>query len=438
MSDGATVRHHGRSTGSSAWSIDVRAAVMLFLVVWASYLATATYTSVQINDNRATAVSAWSVSTRGTFAMPAEWQEEWVDWAQVGADGRVYTDRFPGAVLVGAPFYAVADLFGLAPQPEHPMFLNYAPAGVAAATVAALAVTVLFLVFRRLAEPRLALVAAGIFAFGTPSWSVSADALWTHGLTSLALAAGMLALAAGRDVLAGSAAAVSILARPQTAVVPLVWGVWRGLSRRRVSPILAIGLTSSVGVLALSLYSRALFGTWLPIAGYSDAKVASVVTSSAWAFLEGIGMTLGHPRRGLLLYVPLVLVLLPFVRHGWRESPEWVRSSAIAGVVYLAVQLRSNTWHGGAHYFGTRLTIESLVLAAPLLLRTWQAVAARDRIFRVLVISAAVISVALHLLGATVWTVWRHGMSDWQDRVDSACEATPHAEDCQPLETGDR
>jgi hypothetical protein len=278
--------------------------------------------------------------------------------------------------------------------------------------------------------------AAALFAFGTASWSISADAMWTHGPTSLGMALGMLALASNRHALSGGGFALSILARPQTAVVPAVVGIWRGIESRSVRPVLALGATSALGLLAVSVYTRTLFGSWLPVAGYEPWKVEAVVTTSTDDFLVGIVATLVHTHRGVLLYTPVLFLLVPFVHRGWRIAPPWVRSSSVAGVAYLVVQLRSNDWHGGQSFFGSRLTIETLVLAAPLLLCVWQALLSRDRILRVAFQVAAVVSIAIHAVGATVLTITPTGIERYEQLLTEICteDDEPIPEECADLE----
>jgi hypothetical protein len=413
--------------------LDRRRLAALFLVVWAVYLATATYDMFQVNDNRAVATSAWSLGARGTLALPGEWEGS-VPWETPGVDGNIYTDRFPGIIFAAVPAYVVADRLGLVPEPAHPVLLNFVPAGLTAATIAALAVAALYVLFRQLASRRTATMAALLFAFGTASWSVSADSMWTHGLTSLALVLGMLAMERSRHLRAGTAFAVSILARPQTAVVPAVVGLWRGASRRDFRPVIAVALTSLLGLAGVSLYSRALFGTWLPVAGYDPVKVEAIATPSWRDFLERWGFTLFHPHRSVLFFTPVLLVLLPFLHRGWRIAPEWVRSSAIAGLLYLVVQLRSNVWHGGAHYFGSRLTIETLVLTAPLLLCTWQAVIRHDRIIRTGFAVLAALSIVLHAAGATVLSVTPEGREEFKaGELREVCETETPPDRCPAL-----
>jgi hypothetical protein len=409
---------------------DRRAVVGLFLIVWIVYLATANYGFYQMNDNRAVATSAWRLATAGTLALPAEWEGD-IPWETPGTGGQLYTDRFPGVILVAVPAYVIADGLGFIDRPTHAAFVSFAPASTTAATIAALTVAVLFAVFRYLSDRRTSLAAAALFAFGTASWSVSADAMWTHGVTSLGLALGMLFLARGRSAAAGAGFALSILARPQTAIVPAIVGVWCGVTRRSLRPVVAIGLTSALGLLAVAVYSRTLFGSWLPVAGYDPVKVEWVVTSTGFEFFERVVMSLVHPVRGVLFYTPVLLLLIPFLHRGWRIAAGWVRSSAVAGVSYLALQLRANSWEGGYDYFGSRLTIETLVLAAPLLLCVWQATVSKDRIVRTLFLVLAGLSLAVHLIGATVLSYFPSGRDLRDAYLEELCSGDDAPVECE-------
>jgi hypothetical protein len=410
--------------------LDRRAAALLFLVVWVVYLLTATYDEVQINDNRAVNISAWSLGTQGTLALPEDWEGQ-NRWIVRGADDRVYTNRFPGAILWATPFHAVAEAVLGRGVPDHSIFLNHAPGGVAAATATALAVLATFLVLRRLADRRLAIGATLVVAFATGTWSVSADSMWTHGLTHLTLTLGVLAAASGHNARGGLAFAAAAFTRPQTAVVAAVVGLWRGAHLRSIRPVIVIGLVSALGVVALSAYSYRLFGTLLPVAGYSGSRITAVATTSGSVFGERLLHTLANPRRGVLVYTPFLLVLLPFAWRGWRVSPWWVRASAIAGLVYLVVQLRANTWHGGSGFFGSRLALETVVLAAPLLLRTWQVCVSKVPILRVACLTLVAASFALHTFGA-LRPVPPNDQRALEVEIEKLCDASPDLEGCPP------
>jgi hypothetical protein len=408
---------------------DRRALLLVFLLVWGVYLATASYTLNQVNDSRETALAAWSLGVRGTPASPVVWPEDLLRWEMQGRDGQRYTNRFPGPILWGAPFYAVTELASTRGTPPHPWLANFAPAGAAAATAAALAIAACFAVFRRLTERPLAVGGALTLGFATGMWSVAGDALWTHGPAALALALGMLAMSSRRYAAGGLAFAAAILCRPHLAFVPAVVGLWEGLARRRLKPIVVIGATSLMGVVAMSLYSQMLFGTWLPMSGYSSSRVDALVTTGGSDFLERTAFMFVHPLRGLFIYTPILLILLPGIARAWRVAPDWVRSASVGGLVYLVVQLRVNTWHGGGDYFGNRLALETLVLASPLLVLTFREFVLRSSrliagLFGVLLLA----SVTWHALGATVLESGVYGydgVTYWQEVVADLCEDEP-------------
>jgi hypothetical protein len=106
-----------------------------------------------------------------------------------------------------------------------------------------------------------------------------------------------------------------------------------------------------------------------------------------------------------------------------------VRSSAVAGVVYAIVQLRANGWDGGLDYFGSRLLLETLVLASPLLVLAFREfVLPSVRAFRWLVGVVLLGSVVLHGLGATVLATGFGGIDGvtvWQETLADLCEDEP-------------
>jgi hypothetical protein len=428
---GASPGHHNRWEGR-----DTRAAALLLLLLLPIYLLTATYTLEQLNDTRATAISAWSLGARGTLALPAEWLEEHIDWGVQGRDGRTYTDRFPGATVWAAPFYSVTELFTpRASSPPHPYLLNYAPAAVAAAFATALAIVAAFLVYRRIESRRRAWLAALFLGLGTGMWSVAADAMWTHGVGSLFLLLGVLASGGRRYALAGVAFGVAILCRPQYAVIPAIIGIWEGYRFRDLLPVIKIGALSSVGLALMSIYSQFYFGTWLPIAGYGAKKVGSVASIGGADFLENVVLGLVHPYRGILIYTPILLLLLPGIDRGWRVAPPWVRSAAVAGVVYAVVQLRANGWYGGLNYFGSRLLLETLVLASPLLLLTLRhyVLPTGRRAVRISLVVVLAASLLTHALGATTRSEGLYVVErPFAERWDEFCRQEP--DECDRLE----
>jgi len=410
---------------------DRRAAALLFLIVGVVYLATATYSFVQVNDTRATAIAAWSLGTQGSLALPEVWAQEdtAIDWVREGADGNSYVARFPGAILWATPFYALAGLIGDTEVPEHPWLITFVPAGIAAATAAALAITLSFVLYRRLVDRRTAVAAAGVMALGTSVWSVSADALWNHGFTHLWIVVGLLYLTDDKPARGGLALAASVISRPQTAVVAAVLGIARAWERRSVRTLVIVGATSALGAVAMAVYTRAVFGTWVPTAGYGTSGVERVASTSGMAMgVRAWGM-LFDGERGALLYTPVLLLGLAGGAVAWRRVPAWVRASAVAGVVYLAVQLRANGFDGGFHFFGPRLFIETLVLLSPLVVAGY-ALWIRGSKPRRLAFNALIgISVVIHGLGATVLTYSTDAERFLVERLAERCEELGVASD---------
>ncbi len=395
---------------------------LLLLVLGVVYALTASYSVAQNNDSRAAAMGAWSLGTRGTVVLPQAWPEEGVSWPVVDDDGSIRVNRFPGVLFWGAPFYAAAELVGGGvDEPAHPYLLDYRPAAVAAIVAALLALLVSFLVFLKLCDRRASFVATLVLAFATSTWSISANALWTHALTHLFLVAGVLLLASERAWASGAAFGLSIFTRPQTAVVPAVVGLWRAITLRRPSDLVRIGIPSALGLLGVVAYSWVQFRNPLPTSGYSDYAVRAVTRPSLFPLPERIFGTLFDPRRGLVFQAPFLVVLLPGLRAAWRAAPSFVRSAALAGVAYMLLQLQLNDYTGGRFFALYRLPLEMLVLAAPLLVLAYQAFIGADRIRRMLFWAAVAMSVVFQVLGVTLWSVERHVDPVLRPAVEQLC-----------------
>lgn len=381
-------------------------AVALFVVLWVVYFATSTRDVALVNDPLSSTAAAWGLGTSGELVLPATWQD--LPWRAVTVDGDLASNRFPGPTLLGAPFYA---LLPVEADVSRAHDVPVVPAALAASFAAAAAMALLFLVLDRLVDDRrLAVSGALVFALATPTWSVSSDALWTHAPAQFALVGAMLAASRSRWWLVGAAVGVAILSRPQLAVVAAVIGIWFAVRERSFRPAVQVGVTSALGLAAVSLYTQVLFGTWLPVAGYSRSldRVGTIVTGTGTGeaslpFVTDVVPLLFHPLRGVLVYTLWLWVCLPGLRAGWRGAPAWVRASAVAGTVAMVTQLATNAeWHGGDDLFGYRLPLEWLTLSMPLLVLAWREVAGRHRVGRALTVATVTASVVLFALGSTV------------------------------------
>ncbi|HVL98872.1 MAG TPA: hypothetical protein VM324_06255 [Egibacteraceae bacterium] len=371
----------------------------------AVYLATASYGIPQSPDPIAAAMPAWQLVERGTLSLDASVGDN--PWL-VDTGERVVSNRQPGVIAWGVPFYA---LWPLPAADDLPM----APAGVAAAVAAALAMGVLALVLRHLVAPTEAMVAALVAGLGTATWTVSADGLWPHGPSQLWLGLALLALAGTRYVAAGLGFTAAIVTRPNAAVLAAVVGLYLAWRQRSVRPAVLVGAASVLGVVALVAYNTAVYGSPSIAGGYPSDFTDRLTTMTWLTYAENVVGTFVSPGRGILVLSPFLLVLAPGLRAGWRAAPSWVRGSALAGVLYLALHLRMNRFSGGTNFFSYRYPIESLTLAAPLLVLAWREwVAGSARRMRWLATAVAA-SFGVHALGALFFTAPLDPRSPWTE-----------------------
>lgn len=357
--------------------------------VFLAFVLTAWYGGRQNTDTWAAILPAWQLGQFGSLDLDG--YDGGIPW-KVDVDDHVYSNRFPGVILAATPFYA---LLGSGGEP------TIYPGGVAAAFWAAAAVAVCFAVCRRLVPARVALAATLIFAFATPTWSVSADAMWTHGPNQLWLLLGILFLGSARPVLAGLSAAMTVLIRPHMAVAWAGAGLYHLWSSRRVSHFLLFSLTTLLGAALLVLYNWQVFGHANLLGGYrSDHLEAGGVGPTV--FVVNILGSLISPHRGVLLLTPFLWLLIPGLRPAWSTAPDWVRAAAVAGLCYALVQLYLIRFIGGHGFYSYRTMIEPLTFLVPLLVCSYQAwttlTPGRKAAFQGLV----VLSVSFHAFGAVL------------------------------------
>lgn len=374
----------------------VHATVLVFSVLLALYLPSATY-DLRINtDTAMAAMPAWNLVEHGTLDL-----RQHADFLAVHdlamhesreVGGSIYSGRNLGPIVWAIPFYAVASPW-VGDEP-----LPVGPAAVAASVAAALAMAVLHLALRTAVTPTTAVAASLVMGTATTTWSVSADALWTHGPTQLAIALGILGMARQRHLLTGLAFGLGILCRPDLAFAAAAAGLTLGALTRTPSTVVRVGVGATLGLAAVVAYGRLVFQQWSLIGGYY--VYGEMFGDFATGGDGGLGGTLASYGsrfvrswldldQGLLVYTPSLALLLPGLRKGWGSAPAWVRASAIAGLAHYGAQLVANGWWGGDFFFGYRYPLEPLTLAAPLFVHAYRdhvrADAGRRRAFLVLV-----------------------------------------------------
>lgn len=345
-----------------------RVAWALFLGVGLVYLLTAGYSGLLSPDPIAAAIPAWHLVHTGSPYLEATGLKS--PWFFTSA-GHLVSDRIAGVVWFGVPFYG---LFGLLMAPFGGGHFTLVPAAFAGATAASGAVSVVYVLLRELVRPRLALIVALVFAFGTPTWSVSANSLWPHGPAQLWLVLGLLLAVRGRFAWSGLVLGLAVATRLHFAVVALVLGVWLAVSRRSLRPLLGLGV-SAWALPAFFVWNHWVYGGWSLLHGSYEGRVGSLESTFSAApgalgpqrYLVNLAGTLVAPNRGLLWWTPALIVLAAGLPWAWRQAPDWVRAAVVGGLAYLAIQLKVNGFSGGMNFYGYRLALEAVTLAMPLL-----------------------------------------------------------------------
>lgn len=402
------------------------------LVLAPVYAFTASWDIVQSNDPRSAALAGWTLAATGSLAFDERWEEEVTSWPVEGRDGRVYSNRFPGVIAVAAAAYVGPVALGLVPRDAvaHPYHVPVWPATLAAILIAALAAALTYRLFRVMEVPaRVAIVAGLVVALGSPLWSISADALWTHGATHALLVGALLALLGGKTVLAALLAAAAVTFRPHLALPVMVLALGQRTWRARL--IVAVG--GAAGLILVAGYSYWIFGQPLPAAGYpADRLLSQPRLLSPERMGTNVVDWLFHRDRSVLIFVPALALALPRLPAAWRAAPRWVRTAALAGVAYAVAQLGLIRASGGWFFFGHRTTIEALVLASPLLLLSIDRLRADGSLARIAIGVVVGYSIALHAFGA-----WIGIPANVRERLTDFQEETAPGAEVQPIESGD-
>ena len=319
-------------------------------------------------DAASASVGGWRIATSG---------EPWLEEIDLEALRYSYSDpplgiaetpaghevvhASPGVVAASVPAYV-----GSSSQPSDFRIFR---AGMLAALVTWLTVLLMYSALRSRLGPSLATAACGVLALGTPLWSVAADAMWPHTITALGLTG--MAWAASRDrwLLAGVLGGVGLTGRLHLSAAVAVFGVSAGLAHRQWARTFMVAAGSLPFLVLAASWSRWLYGNWDPAGGYAQVDAYATVAADRTALQTLINWSglLVSPNKGLLIWTPIVLLLLPSVVRSWGAQPTWAKSLVYGGITYTAVQGLMSVFAGGSAFYGYRLTIELLVSLTPML-----------------------------------------------------------------------
>ena len=286
-------------------------------------------------------------------------------WLLPSPNGHVAAQRVAGPIIAGVPFYW---LLGGSGTSESDFRLW--PAAVAASSITACAVILVFFALRRHASTGLAVMSSLVFAFATPTWTVSANGLWTHPITQLGIAGAAYGASRGKWWLTGVFLGIGMFGRPHLAVIAAVLGLGMAWSHRDWRIAARVAIPTAVSLALLTVWNRAVFGIWSVSGGYSG-----VVDRAT----QGVEKVLGYnlvtnylgffvaPNRGLLVWTPALLLFIPAVVRARKRLPSWTLWLPLGGAIYTFLQIRLADYTGGIFFYGYRHGLELITTLVPML-----------------------------------------------------------------------
>lgn len=361
---------------------------------------------------------------QGHMVVPVASEASHAFWIREGAGGHLVSFYPVLTPIAVAPLYLPAVLY-LDRAGWHPLRVDMAARvmeKLSASLLAALAVALVYLLLRRRAEARTAVLLTAVFAFGTTTWVISSQALWMHGLGSLLVAATLLVLTgpstATRNVIAGLLCALIACNRQPDAVLALglgLYGLW--WAGRRAPLFIVAGIVPAGLLLTYNL----------GIVGNAFGAYALVSSDGLRTYLDrnpvdGFLGLLFSPARGLFVFSPFLLFLLFYARRVFRDPAS--RGLALVGAAAVILQVIGygfGDWRQGVSW-GPRWMTDAL----PILM--WMlppVVASLTMAGRFLFGLACVVSVAIQVVGA----FWYTGVSDAALYASTGTEGTRAAWD---------
>ena len=280
-------------------------------------------------------------------------------WFTRAADGHYYSS-FPIALpLLIAPFYAPLAALDIQHMPTgRIVLLARVMEKISASLIAALSVVAFLALAKKLADRKSAWVLTVVYAFGSPTWSISSQALWQHGASELALILALLLLMRATEnparilfaALAGWCAGFGVAIRLSNAFPCVLMTAYAGLSQWRPRSKAAFAGCAALPVTALLIYNLRVFGSAL-----GAYPVGWLLKGS---LLDGIAGLLISPSRGLLVFCPVFLfsaigVYLWF-RTGEKLHVPIYLICLVVVVAHFLTLARYRLWWGGFSY-GPRL-----------------------------------------------------------------------------------
>ena len=272
------------------------------------------------------------------------------DLAEV--NGRFYSNKAPGGMLVGLPAYALARVF-IGPPSSENMRVALTAMRLVGATLPVLLLAVLFVLTARRLNGENESAAIAALLFGTPLCAYGM-LYFSHALTASAIFIAWVLLfvipTARRDIAAGALIGLAVMSEFPVAIaaVPLLACVadWRILAR-----IVAGGVPFA---LMLALYNHTVFGSFLTTSYRFEREPSYRELARHGIFGIGLpdpavlGQLLVGPIRGLFVFSPILLLGFLAIRTVRERLTPRQRWSLLLTPLALIIGFAGYpNWHGG-------------------------------------------------------------------------------------------
>lgn len=308
-------------------------------------------------NERARAYQALAVVSRGSLEIGTEVDRFGGMEDLASAGGRLFPNKAPGTLPLLLPGALLAHRLTAA-GPDGELRLTLVLGRLLAASLP-FAVCVLLLARLTVSLPRGGPLAVAAYALGTPALPASL-LLFSHALTACLLLAGFLLLLGSprprwqpamlAGLLLGWAAVCEYPVALPAAVVALA-----ALPRLRWRGSLALVVGGLAPLALLGAYNAACFGSPFALSTAHEAYGSFAVLVKqgffgvSWPTLGGLVGLLFSPSRGLVVWVPLVVLAAvgALARPRWPEDLGGRFALAAAPVALLLAMSGYPNWHGG-------------------------------------------------------------------------------------------
>jgi hypothetical protein len=294
---------------------------------------------------------------------------------------------------------------------------------LSASLIAVLSAALIYLALGRILSSCGSVAVTLIYALASSTWSISAQALWRHGLTELSFAFLLWTLIPAQGkysaevadgnlqgppstnassqtaFFAGLALAVAAANKPADAIFAMAFLPYFLSRRPRLSIVWFLAPLAIIGSLVLA-YNQYYFGRWL--GGYPAAVAWGMAAGQNpfyhASFWEGAAGLLVSPNRGLFIYTPWTLFAIWGAVRAWKENEyRWERWLILAMLAVFVTQAKLGQWWGG-ECFGPRYLTDFLPFLALFLARIWSA-AFQSRLLRACLGVAVALALGIQIIG---------------------------------------